>query len=98
MAYTDFLYEWNEEHPDIPIKIEMQPYGSSDSIISILNGEIFPTIWSPASSIWMSFLNAKWAALTGAQEDIVKEFIMEANRLNVQAHAGLSGPLIVFHP
>ena len=71
IAYTDFLDKWNEEHPDIPIKIEMQPYGSSDSIISILNGEIFPTIWSPASSIWMSFLNAKWAALTGAEEDIV---------------------------
>ncbi|MFX1275049.1 MAG: substrate-binding domain-containing protein [Promethearchaeota archaeon] len=70
-AYTDFMNEWEQTHPDFKIKIHMYPYGSSDSIISILNGEIFPTIWSPASSIWMTFLNTKWAQYTGDIEPIV---------------------------
>jgi Ca-activated chloride channel family protein len=64
VAYSDFMAEWHITHPDEPISIDMHPYGSSNSIISILNGEISPTIWSPASSIWMPFLNSKWADLT----------------------------------
>ena len=63
VAYSNFLAEWNKNNPDTPITIDMHPYGSSDSIISILNGEVFPTIWSPASSIWLPFLNAKWNEL-----------------------------------
>jgi len=64
-AYSNFINEWEINNPDIKIKVDMYPYGSSDSIISILNGEIFPTIWSPASSIWIPFLNTKWNELTG---------------------------------
>jgi len=65
IAYSDFLDYWNENHSGEKITIDLLPYGSSDSIISILNGEIFPTIWSPASSIWMPVLNTKWEDLTG---------------------------------
>lgn len=71
VAYSDFMNEWRTTHPGEEIIIDMQPYGSSDSIISILNGEIFPTIWSPASSIWMTFLNTKWAEYTGSVTPIV---------------------------
>jgi Ca-activated chloride channel family protein len=71
IAYTNFLAQWEVDHPDDKIRIDMHPYGSSDSIISILNGEIFPTIWSPASSIWMPFLNTKWEDLTGDSVPIV---------------------------
>ncbi|MFX1312786.1 MAG: substrate-binding domain-containing protein, partial [Promethearchaeota archaeon] len=71
IAYTDFMDEWRNTHPGEEIRIDMHPYGSSDSIISILNGEIFPTIWSPASSIWMTFLNTKWAEYTGSGIPIV---------------------------
>jgi len=71
IAYTNFLSYWSNNHPDEKITINMHPYGSSDSLISILNGEIFPTIWSPASSIWMPFLNKKWADLTRDIEPIV---------------------------
>lgn len=71
IAYADFLEEWNSEHPDEKIMIHMHPYGSSDSMISILNGEIFPTIWSPASSIWMPFLNRKWKEYKGTDKEIV---------------------------
>lgn len=74
IAYTDFLNYWRSDLQDTynyEIKIDMHPYGSSDSIIAILNGEIFPTIWSPASSIWMTFLNTKWMSLTGDDTPIV---------------------------
>ncbi|MFX1498992.1 MAG: substrate-binding domain-containing protein [Promethearchaeota archaeon] len=71
IAYTDFMNEWRNNASNEEIRIDMHPYGSSDSIISILNGEIFPTIWSPASSIWMTFLNTKWEEYTGSVEPIV---------------------------
>jgi Ca-activated chloride channel family protein len=71
VAYSNFMIEWQNTHPDEPISIDMHPYGSSDSLISILNGEIHPTVWSPASSIWMPFLNSKWADLTHSTTDIV---------------------------
>ncbi|MFX1392167.1 MAG: substrate-binding domain-containing protein [Promethearchaeota archaeon] len=70
-AYSDFLEEWETNHPNEKIMIHMYPYGSADSVISILNGEIFPTIWSPASSIWMPYLNTKWKDYTGSKKDIV---------------------------
>jgi Ca-activated chloride channel family protein len=71
IAYKNFLVDWESNYPDDKIRIDMHPYGSSDSIISILNGEIFPTIWSPASSIWIPFLNTKWEDLSGDITPIV---------------------------
>lgn len=71
IAYSDFMEQWQNDHPDQKIVINMHPYGSSDSIISILNGEIFPTIWSPASSVWIPFLNTKWIDYTGASDPLV---------------------------
>ena len=70
IAYTDFLEYWDQNH-DEKILIDMHPYGSSDSVISILNGEIFPTIWSPASSLWIPFLNTKWDAMASHSGSIV---------------------------
>ncbi|MFW9968554.1 MAG: substrate-binding domain-containing protein [Candidatus Odinarchaeota archaeon] len=71
VAYSNFMVEWQNNHPNDPINIDMHPYGSSDSIISILNNEIYPTIWSPASSIWMPILNSKWVDLTHSSIPIV---------------------------
>lgn len=79
VAYGDFLDFWEENHPNEEIKLQIHPYGSSDSMIAILNREIFPTIWSPASSIWLPFLNAKWRSYTGEEENIVN--ISEAVRI-----------------
>ncbi len=72
VTYANFMEEWNKKHPDERIIIDMHPYGSADSVISILNGEIFPTIWSPASSIWIPFLNAKWEEYKGTEKKIVE--------------------------
>lgn len=79
VAYGNFLEFWEENHPNEKIKLQIHPYGSSDSMIAILNREIFPTIWSPASSIWLPFLNAKWRTYTGGEQEIVN--ISEAVRI-----------------
>lgn len=63
VCYGLFMSQWQKEHPDQKISIDMIPIGSADSVVSILNGEMYPTIWSPASSIWIPFLDAKWAEI-----------------------------------
>lgn len=57
-----------------PISIDMQPYGSGDMLISLLNGEIKPIIWSPASNIWVPILNAKWGQLNENENLIAPNF------------------------
>ena len=60
-----FANYWEEKmsmDPSLkPLSIDMQPYGSGDMLIALLNGEIKPTIWSPASNIWVPILNSKWS-------------------------------------
>ncbi|TFG18619.1 MAG: ABC transporter substrate-binding protein [Promethearchaeota archaeon] len=57
-----------------PISIDMQPYGSGDMLIALLNQEIKPTIWSPASNIWVPILNAKWSQLSETGHLIAPNF------------------------
>ncbi|MHA1775774.1 MAG: hypothetical protein ACTSWC_03305 [Promethearchaeota archaeon] len=63
-----FLQYWELKQKDDPtlkdIALDFQPYGSGDSLIALLNGEIKPVIWSPASNIWIPLLNAKWMDYT----------------------------------
>ncbi|MHA1583920.1 MAG: extracellular solute-binding protein [Promethearchaeota archaeon] len=64
-----FAKYWEERRandPSLhPINLDFLPYGSGDSLISLLNGEIKPVIWSPASNIWVPLLNAKWSQSSG---------------------------------
>lgn len=57
-----------------PINLDFQPYGSGDSLISLLNGEIEPVIWSPASNIWIPLLNSKWSQIHFDDEIIAPNF------------------------
>ncbi|MHA1453855.1 MAG: extracellular solute-binding protein [Promethearchaeota archaeon] len=57
-----------------PISIDMQPYGSGDMLIALLNGEIKPTIWSPASNIWVPILNTKWSQFSETGDLIAPNF------------------------
>ena len=57
-----------------PISLDFQPYGSGDSLIALLNGEIKPTIWSPASNIWVPLLNSKWMSLNNDDNLIVSNY------------------------
>lgn len=56
------------------ISLDFQPYGSGDSLIALLNGETKPTIWSPASNIWVPLLNTKWSQYTLTEDLIVPNF------------------------
>jgi Ca-activated chloride channel family protein len=44
-----------------PIVVTATPMGSADSLNRILNGELKPTVWSPASTILVPVANQRWA-------------------------------------
>ncbi|MFZ6028894.1 MAG: VWA domain-containing protein [Chloroflexota bacterium] len=43
------------------IKVEATPMGSIESVEAILDGTLQPTVWSPASSVYIPVANAEWA-------------------------------------
>ncbi len=47
----------------IIVKMDFQPMGSRSMVISTITGEIKPTIFSPASSIWLNYTNIKLASM-----------------------------------
>ncbi len=52
--------EWYRTKYNMEIQLNFRAMGSRSMVISVLTGEIQPTILSPASSIWVPFLNSKW--------------------------------------
>lgn len=73
-----FQEYWEEKRlidPSLkPVNLDFQPYGSGDSLISLLNEEIKPVIWSPASNIWVPLLNSKWSQINFNDEPIAPNF------------------------
>jgi len=60
------------------IVIEATPMGSIESARAIVEGEIQPTVWSPASSIYIPVANSEWRSrehaedlVTGTPDDLV---------------------------
>lgn len=51
------------------ITVEATPMGSIESVRAIVDGEIQPTVWSPASSVYLPVFNAEWRKTHA--EDIV---------------------------
>src|SRR5579859_2262380 len=60
----DVTAQFNNEQHKLPsgqvIFVQTTPIGSGDSMNAILNGSNKPTIWSPASSIWLPLANDGW--------------------------------------
>ncbi|MHA2496687.1 MAG: substrate-binding domain-containing protein, partial [Candidatus Hodarchaeales archaeon] len=56
---------WYEAEHNKRVKVEFFPLGSRESMVDILNGASKPTVWSPASSIWIPLLNWQWEQLYG---------------------------------
>jgi Ca-activated chloride channel family protein len=52
---------------DGPITVQATATGSGQSMQAILNGQDKPDIWSPAGSVWLTMLNAKWQEKNGKQ-------------------------------
>src|SRR6056297_2360039 len=73
--FNEYWEQKREANPELkPIALDFQPYGSGSSLIALLNGEVKPVIWSPASNIWIPILNSKWEDMTGVEEKIVKNY------------------------
>ncbi len=49
----------------IRLNLALYVTGSHESVNLILSGSIRPDVWSPASSIWIPYLESKWKSLYG---------------------------------
>jgi len=70
---TPEFEQWFRERFGIEVKVKLIAAGSHESINMILHG-LKPTIWSPASSIWIPYLNSRWKAMYG-KGDIAREWV-----------------------
>ncbi|MEJ2127123.1 MAG: substrate-binding domain-containing protein [Candidatus Bathyarchaeota archaeon] len=60
---TPSFEEWFFKRFGIIVDVNLVVTGSHDSVNLILQESSQPTVWSPASSIWISYLNEKWLSL-----------------------------------
>lgn len=71
---TPEFEKWFFESFGIRAKVVLVgPHGSHETVNYILHGIERPTVWSPASNIWIPYLNTKWHAL-GHETDIASEW------------------------
>ncbi|NHI91266.1 MAG: ABC transporter substrate-binding protein [Candidatus Lokiarchaeota archaeon] len=52
--------QWYKNETGQDIQLNFRAMGSRSMMVSVETGEIQPTILSPASSIWIPFLNSRW--------------------------------------
>ncbi|RLI12744.1 hypothetical protein DRO35_02270 [Candidatus Bathyarchaeota archaeon] len=71
---TPKFERWFKQRFGIEIHVNQIVTGSHDTVNRILDGSTRPTVWSPASSIWIPYLNAKWRNITGSNYDIAVEW------------------------
>lgn len=64
---TPDFEQWFFERFNITVKVKLDVRGSHDTVNQILWGAQ-PTAWSPASSLWIPYLNDEWLRAGGAQE------------------------------
>ena len=50
----------NKTEEGMVIVVEAEPMGSIESVHGIIDGTLQPTIWSPASSVYIPVANAEW--------------------------------------
>jgi hypothetical protein len=65
---TPTFEKWFFDHFNITVNVDLIVTGSHDSVNLILQESSQPTAWSPASSIWISYLNKKWVDLDKGHE------------------------------
>ncbi|WP_376797051.1 extracellular solute-binding protein [Thermogemmatispora sp.] len=64
----DVIADFNNHHYaacDGAITVKAVPIGSGTSLQQILDGSLRPDVWSPAGSVWLNLLNARWHQKTG---------------------------------
>ncbi|MGC8961876.1 MAG: hypothetical protein ACP5K1_05480, partial [Candidatus Bathyarchaeia archaeon] len=60
---TPGFREWFKSRFNIDVSVKLVVTGSHKTVNLILLGSSKPAAWSPASSIWIPYLNAKWRSL-----------------------------------
>ncbi|HID17737.1 TPA: hypothetical protein EYP26_05540, partial [Candidatus Bathyarchaeota archaeon] len=65
---TPRFEEWFQKRFGMEVSVKLVVTGSHKSVNLILLGGSKPAAWSPASSIWIPYLNAKWRSLGHARD------------------------------
>ena len=71
---TPRFEEWFESLFNISVNVRLIVTGTHDTVNRILDGSERPTVWSPASSIWIPYMNTKWRNITGSGYDIAVDW------------------------
>ncbi|NIN52826.1 MAG: solute-binding protein [Nitrososphaeria archaeon] len=70
---TPGFEKWFHDRFGIQIHVELEVGGTYETLNLILHGSAKPTVWSPASNIWIPYINTKWRNL-GYDEDIAVDW------------------------
>ncbi len=65
---------WFEALFNISVNVRLIVTGTHDTVNRILDGSERPTVWSPASSIWIPYMNTKWRNVTGNAYDVAVDW------------------------
>ena len=71
---TPHFEEWFEALFNISVNVRLIVTGTHDTVNRVLDGSERPTVWSPASSIWIPYMNTKWRNITGNEYDIAVDW------------------------
>ena len=71
---TPKVEDWFKERFGITVDVILVVTGTHDTVNRILDGSEKPTVWSPASSIWIPYMNTKWRSVTGNNYDIAVDW------------------------
>lgn len=71
---TPMFEKWFSERFNMTVHVRLIVTGTHDSVNRILDGSETPTVWSPASSIWIPYMNTKWRNLMGYDYDIAVDW------------------------
>ena len=87
---TPRFTEWFNGRFGIDVDVRLIVTGTHDSVNRILDGSERPTAWSPASSIWIPYMNTKWRSVTSADYDVALDWVPLVLSPVVLASWGLS--------
>jgi len=71
---TPRFEEYFKEKFGITARVRLVVTGTHDTVNRILDGSERPTVWSPASSIWIPYMNTKWRSVTHNDYDIAVDW------------------------
>jgi Ca-activated chloride channel family protein len=71
---TPQFERWFKERFGITVHVRLTVTGTHDTVNRILDGSERPAVWSPASSIWVPYMNTKWRSVTGYDYDIALDW------------------------